>query len=138
MTIFAASVTVTEQVAVLFPSAVETVTVADPAFTAVTLPLSSTVATSVADDFQLTDLLLAFSGLTVAVSVSEVPSTRLRAVLLSETPVTATVVGLGVGSGVGVGVGSSVPHPAINPANKESASTDDMIGETALFLLGRF
>ena len=91
ITIFACSVTVTEQVAVLPPSAVVTVIVADPGLTAVTLPLPSTVAISVAEDFQLTDLLVALSGDTVAVSVSDPPSTRLRLVLLSDTPVTATV-----------------------------------------------
>ena len=40
---------------------------------------------------QLTFLSVALEGATVAVSVSEVPSTRLRDVLFSVTPVTATV-----------------------------------------------
>ena len=132
MTIFGASVTVTEQVAVLLPSVVVTVTAADPAFTAVTLPLPSTVATSVAEDFQLTDLSLAFSGLTVAVSVSEEPSARLRVVLSRVTPVTATVVGVGEGSGSGCG--SFVPHPAIIPADRASARNDDMMGEKTDFI----
>ena len=88
-------VTVTEHVAVLEPSVVVTVIVADPAFTAVTLPELSTVAVAASEDFQLTDLLVALSGATVAVSVSDPPSVRLRVVLLIETPETPTVAGTG-------------------------------------------
>ena len=90
-TSFAATVTV--QVAVLEPSVVVTVIVVEPALTAVTLPLLSTVAMFESDDFQLTALLVALSGVTVAVKVSEVPSVRLMEALLMLTPVTATVLG---------------------------------------------
>ena len=92
------AVTVTEQVAVLLPSAVVTVMVVFPALTAVTLP-SATVATLSSDDFQLTALLVALSGATVAVRVSDAPSRRLSVVLLSETPVTAILVGFGCSVG---------------------------------------
>jgi hypothetical protein len=90
-TSFAATVTV--QVADLEPSVVVTVIVVEPALTAVTLPLLSTVAMFESDDFQLTALLVALSGVTVAVKVSEVPSVRLMEALLMLTPVTATVLG---------------------------------------------
>ena len=75
----ASSVTVTWQVAVLLPSAVVTVMVAVPAFTAVTLPLS-TVATEVSEDFHVTALLVAFAGATVAVKVVVLPSSKDTAV----------------------------------------------------------
>ena len=83
--------TVTEHVAVLDPSEEVTVIVAEPAFTAVTLPLPSTVATVASEDFQLIALLVALFGATVAVKVSDPPSTRLNDVLFNVTPVTATV-----------------------------------------------
>ena len=83
-------VTVTAQVAVLPPSAVLTVMVAVPALTAVTLPVLSTVAMAVAELVQLTDLLAASDGVTVARSWSLVPSTRERVAGLTLTPVTCT------------------------------------------------
>lgn len=67
------SATVIMQVAVLFPSIVFTVIVAVPAATAVTLPLSSTVATLVLSEFQDTSLLAALEGETIADSVSLSP-----------------------------------------------------------------
>ena len=91
VTLIVLEVTVTEQVAVLEPSVVVTVMVAEPALTAVTFPLLSTVATPVSEDFQLTALFVALVGATVAVSVSDPPSAKVRLVLLSDTPVTATV-----------------------------------------------
>ena len=66
------------------------VMVAVPAATAVTVPLS-TVATAALLVVQVTVLSVALSGLTVAVSVSEPPSVRVRAVWSRLTPVTAMV-----------------------------------------------
>ena len=86
-----AAVTVTLQVAVLLPSLVVTVMVAEPALTAVTLPFSSTVATALSEDFQETVLSVASSGVTVALRVAEPPSVRDSSVLSRLTPVTATV-----------------------------------------------
>ena len=83
--------TVTAQVAVLEPSAVVTVMVAEPAVTAVTLPVLSTVATAVLLLFQETDLLVALSGVIVAVNVADSPTLRLIFVLLSVIPVTGIV-----------------------------------------------
>ena len=80
--------TVTLQVAVFPPSSVVTVTTASPAFTAVTLPAPSTVATSVLSELHVTFLLSALSGLTVAVSVSVSPSVRVSSVLSRVTSVT--------------------------------------------------
>ena len=57
----------------MLPSSVVTVIVADPALTAVTLPLD-TVATEVLLLFQLTFLLVALLGLMVAVRVYSSPS----------------------------------------------------------------
>ena len=59
---------VTAQVAVLLPSVVFTVMVAVPAATAVTKPVALTVATAVLLDVQVTALLLALAGASVAVS----------------------------------------------------------------------
>ena len=84
-------VTVTAQVAVLFPSLVVTVIVAVPSLTAVTSPSALTVATDSSDEDQLTTLSVALSGLTVAVRVVFPPSTRERVVFESSTPVTETV-----------------------------------------------
>jgi hypothetical protein len=82
------AVTVTAHVADLLPLREVAVMVADPAFTAVTLPVASTVATPSALDFHDTSLMVAFGGVTVAVSRSLAPSTSVKAVLLSETPLT--------------------------------------------------
>ena len=56
------------QVAVLFPSCVVTVMVAVPAVNAVTIPVALTVATAVLLLVQVTDWLLAFAGVIVAVN----------------------------------------------------------------------
>ena len=64
-----AAVTVTSQVAVFPPSTVVTVIVAVPAATPVTTPAADTVAIFVLLDDQVTFLLVAFGGATVAVSV---------------------------------------------------------------------
>jgi hypothetical protein len=84
-----AAVTVTAQVAVLFPSAVVTVIVAVPADLAVTVP-PDTVATSELLVVQLTFLFVASPGLTVAVRVSVPPAARERLVLFRLTPLTDT------------------------------------------------
>ena len=61
--------TVTVHVAVLDPSDVVTVIDAVPAAFAVTMPLEDTVAIDVLLDVQVTDLSVAFEGVTVAVRV---------------------------------------------------------------------
>ena len=81
------ALTVTSHVAVLPPSSVVTVIVAEPAFRAVTLPLD-TVATEVLLLFQLTFLLVALLGLIVAVRVRDSPSVRVADDLLNDTLVT--------------------------------------------------
>ena len=89
VTFTSAAVTVTLQVAVLPPSFVVTVTVASPAAFASTLPLSSTVATSGLSELQLTLLSVASEGFTVAVRVLLSPTTSVRSVMSSVTPLTA-------------------------------------------------
>jgi putative effector of murein hydrolase len=61
------AVTVMDEVAVLDPSWVVTVTVAVPAETPVTTPVALTVATEVLPEDQVTFLLVALAGATVAV-----------------------------------------------------------------------
>ena len=85
--------TVTSHLAVLLPSVVMTVIEAAPALTAVTLPSSSTVATSGLEEDQLTDLLVAVDGETVTESVSLSPSTRVIVVLLMDTLSTGMIAG---------------------------------------------
>ena len=91
-----AALTVTVQVAVFPPSLVFTVILAVPAAFAVTTPEEDTVATDVLSDDQVTDLLVAFEGVTVAVSVCVSPAVMDRVVLFRETPVTGTVAALTV------------------------------------------
>ena len=83
--------TVTAQVAVLPPSVVVTVMVAEPAFTPVTTP-SATDATASSELLQLTLLSAASSGLTVAVSVTLSPSLMVTSTMSRLTPLTATLV----------------------------------------------
>lgn len=85
-----AVVTVTLQLAVFPPSEVFTVTVAVPVALAVTTPLDETVATDVLLEDQVTVLLVALEGLTVAFNVPVFPTRRLIEVLSRETPVTET------------------------------------------------
>ena len=66
------------------------VMVAVPALTAVTVPVLSTVATLLLLLLQVTFLLVALSGCTVAVRVSVPPTVRDRLVLSRVTPVTGT------------------------------------------------
>jgi hypothetical protein len=77
----------------------------------------------VAEDFQLMALLEALSGETVAVKVSELPSTRLRDSLLRDTPVTLTVEGLGLGLGSGCSAGPQ-------PTERHTAITNKMDKDT--------
>jgi hypothetical protein len=84
------AVTVIVDVAVLAPSCVVTVIVAVPAAIAETNPPVLTVATEVLFAAQLTVLLVAFAGATVAVSCCVVPTAIDADVGETETPVTAT------------------------------------------------
>ena len=65
--------------------------VAVPADFAVTVPSSATMATEALLDDQVTALLVALEGETVAARVAVLPSSRLNEVLSKETPVTETV-----------------------------------------------
>lgn len=80
--------------AVLLPSCVVTVTVADPAEIPVTTPLALTVATAVLLDAKLTDLSVASVGLTVAVNAVVAPTFTLAVAGARDTPDTVTVLGL--------------------------------------------
>jgi hypothetical protein len=84
----------TEQVAVLLPSAVLTVIIALPVETALTWPLADTVATAVLLLLHNTYWFVALAGATVAVKVSEPPTVSESAALFKETPVTGTLVPL--------------------------------------------
>ena len=81
--------TVTSQVAVLLPSTVVAVMVAEPSFRAVTSPSSFTVAIVSSEEDQLTILLVAVAGRTVAVRLPFPPSFRERVAGATVTPVTA-------------------------------------------------
>lgn len=87
-------VTVTEQKAVLAPSSVVTVIIAVPGATAVILAsvalVETTVATVVLLDAQLTFLLVASLGVTVARRKSLLPTSSCIVERLSETPITLT------------------------------------------------
>ena len=65
--------------------------VALPALTAVTFPLLSTLAMALLLEVQVTVILVALLGETVAVSRSELPTARVMLVLFSVTLVTWTV-----------------------------------------------
>ena len=84
--------TVIVHFAVLLPSDVLTVIVAVPADFAVTTPDEETVATLVLDELQVTDLLLAFEGDTVAERDKVSPFSRVALLLFNETLVTEIVV----------------------------------------------
>lgn len=83
--------TVTEQVAVLLPSEVLTVTTVVPTFFAVTSPLEVTEATDVLPTVQITSLLVAFDGETVATKDAVLPTWRVNEEVFRDTPVTETV-----------------------------------------------
>jgi hypothetical protein len=84
--------TVTEQVAVLSLSSVFTVMVALPVDTALTTPFADTVATEILLLLHVIALLVASAGWTVAVNVSEAPTSRESVFLFRDTPVTGIVV----------------------------------------------
>ena len=86
--------TVMTLVAVLPPSCVVTVMVALPTATPVTKPELLTVATDVLPELQLTVLLVAFEGETVAVNCCVAFTDRLAEVGLTLTPDTGIVVPL--------------------------------------------
>jgi len=85
-----AAVTVTVQVAVLPPSCVVAIIVAEPVDMAVTRPLLLTEATDGLLLVQFTVLLVALAGRMVGTSVSEAPAINDNAVLFSVMPVTGT------------------------------------------------
>lgn len=85
-------VTVTAHVAVLFPSAVVTVIVVDPAETPVKSPDVLTVATPGLEEVHVTALFVAFRGTTVAVSCCVAPTSKAAVDWLKPTPVTLTLV----------------------------------------------
>ena len=85
------SLTVTLHCAVYPPSAVVTVTTADPAVLAVTFPPDTDTLLLLA--LHVTDLFVALVGNTVAVSCAESPASNVNVVLSSLTPVTATTSG---------------------------------------------
>ena len=85
--------TVTAHVAVLSPAFA--VMTAMPALTACTLP-SATVATDAFEEVQVTVLSVAFSGMTVAMSVASSPATRLSVVLSRVMEVTGMIFALTV------------------------------------------
>ena len=91
---FASFDTVTTQVAVFFPSAVVTVTVAVPSATPVTRPLLDTVAILLLSIVHVTFLFVAFEGCTFAVSWTVFPAPIPTVIGLGVivTPVTFTVV----------------------------------------------
>ena len=81
--------TVIVQSAVMPPSMVVAVIIAVPTATAVTSPVSETVAVFVSLLVQVTSLFVALSGSTVAISCSVPPTTRDMLDLIRVTPVTA-------------------------------------------------
>lgn len=90
-------VTVTVQVADLpEPSAAVAVIVTVPTLTAVTVPSGATVATSSSEDAQVKALMVAFSGATVALSVSLFPTEIEVSALLSVIWETGTISGVTV------------------------------------------
>jgi hypothetical protein len=84
-------VTVIEEVAVLFPSAVVTVIIAIPAETAVTIPVELTDAIPFLSDFHVTDLFEAFDGVTTAVNCCFEPTFKVTDSGDKVIPVTGTV-----------------------------------------------
>jgi len=110
----AAATTVTTVVALKLPT--EAVMVAEPTDTGVTTP-ADTVATAVSLLDQVTDLSVAFAGVTVAVRVPvSPPATRLRVAGLTETAVTATVEGF-------ESVGLWQPAAARSPTSVKTSGT---------------
>lgn len=90
VTVIEVGLTVTEHVAVLLPSEVLAVIVADPAALAVTVPSDDTVATEVLFDDHVTVLFVAFEGETEALSEYDWPGFNEIDLGDTDTPVTDT------------------------------------------------
>ena len=106
--------TVTAQVAAKSPSTVVTVIVAVPAFMPVTTPFSSTVARAVSLLFQVTDLLLASIGSTLATSVYVSVVFSVTDVLSRLIPVTGCVA---------VNWNKRLNVPCCSPSNNNDSAT---------------
>ena len=114
---------VTVQVSVNPPSTVVTVMVAVPALTPVTTPELSTVAAAALPDAQVTALLVASAGDTVAINVSVAPVALVVVALSKLTPVTAvaftftaTVLDLDAGV-IANPAGSAISTVTVSPFN---------------------
>ncbi len=138
-----AGLTVTAQVAFFAPSSVVQVMVAEPTDLAVTTPEVETVATEVLLEDQVTALLVALEGETVAVRVAVLPSSRLNEVLSNDTPVTATVAALTVTVQVAFFAPSSVAQVmvaepaalAVTTPEVETVATDVLLEDQVTPLL---
>ena len=86
--------TVTGSSAFTPPSSVVAVMVAVPALTPVTVPSAATLATDSSEEDQVTFLLTASSGVTVAVSLVESFSIRVSLLFTTPVPEIATAVGM--------------------------------------------
>ena len=121
------------------PLEVVTVTVAVPSPTAVILPFS-TVATDGSDELHITDLSVAFAGITVAVSVALSPTVSESSVLFSVTPVTSTVGTLTVTVQVAVlplevvAIITAVPTPAAVTVPLTATATAGLEDEYVMLL----
>jgi hypothetical protein len=102
------TVTVTEAVALNEPSSVVAVMVAEPDDTPETSPFSFTVATLVLLLVQVTFLLVALAGLTVAAITPVPPGIRVRVAGVSDIPVTGTAAAVTVIAQVAVLLPSTV------------------------------
>jgi len=136
-------VTETDALAVNPPSCVVTVIAAEPALTPVTTPEELTVATEVLLEDQVTDLLVALDGETVAVSVVEPPTETEVEVGETETPVADTVLLLVVIADVVVKlpscvftviVAEPVPTPVTTP-DELTAATEVLLEDQVTDLL---
>jgi hypothetical protein len=137
-----AALTVIAEVAVLLPSAVVTVIVADPVATPVTTPAELTVATELLDVVQLTVLTVALEGATVAVKLVVAPTFTVAEVGLTVTPVTA--IAFTVMADVAVKLPSAVvtvivAEPVATPVTTPAVLTEatalfEVVHVTALFV----
>jgi hypothetical protein len=133
----AGTVTVTLQVAVLLPSAVVTVIVADPAATAVTRPPADTVAVEALLLAHVTFWFVAPDGVMAGTRYSEPPASRLADDLFRVTPVTATAVALTFTVQAAVLLPSAVltVMVAVPAATAVTVPLDDTVATEALPLL---
>ncbi len=120
--------------------------IAVPADFAVTVPLDDTVATEVLLDDQVTSLLVAFEGLTVATSCEDSPSVNVIVVCESNTPVTEYTFSLTVTVHVAVlpwsevlTVMIAVPTDfAVMVPSDDTAATEVLLDDQATSLLVAF